>query len=90
MGILFCIILLIFSETSITIPIGANNNNITAKVDKYFLRMYLSIMLILSGLGSWVLGLGKIITLYLEPKTYLQSLAHIAHHHFFPSSKISG
>ena len=43
-GILFAIILLIFSETSITIPIGANNANITPNVAKYFFRMYLSII----------------------------------------------
>ena len=34
----------IFSETSIMIPIGANNKSITPKVDRYFFRMYLSII----------------------------------------------
>jgi hypothetical protein len=33
---------LIFSETSIIIPIGTNINNMAVKVAKYLLRMYLS------------------------------------------------
>ena len=45
-GTLLASILLIFSETSITIPIGININNMTEKVAKYRFRIYLSIMFI--------------------------------------------
>ncbi|GGF30195.1 hypothetical protein GCM10011518_44280 [Flavobacterium limi] len=43
-GILFSNILFIFSETSTTIPIGANKSSITEKVPRYLFKIYLSII----------------------------------------------